>query len=98
MIEAAAADELVDQEVDEATSDILPSSPGLESLIEEKRVESNRLKKAEKFNEAWEAIRVCAESCARQSTPVFRENLENVFSTDETRNTRRCKDSHTEVC
>ena len=62
--------------MDEATSDILPSSPGLESLIEEKRVESNRLKKAEKFNEAWEAIRVCAESCARQSTPVFRENLE----------------------
>ena len=57
-------------------SHIPPASPGLESLIEQSRVESSQLKKKEKYNEAWEAIRICAESCARQSTPIFRENLE----------------------
>ena len=56
-------------------SHIPPASPGLESLIEQRRVESSQLKKKEKYNEAWEAIRICAESCARQSTPIFRENL-----------------------
>ena len=54
-------------------SHIPPASPGLESLIEQRRVESSQ---KEKYNEAWEAIRICAESCARQSTPIFRENLE----------------------
>ena len=56
-------------------SHISPASPGLESLIEQRRVESSQLKKKEKYNEAREA-RICAESCARQSTPIFRENLE----------------------
>ena len=66
----------VNDAADKATSDIPPASPGLESLVEQRRVESSQLKKKEKYNEAWEAIRICAESCARQSTPIFRENLE----------------------
>ena len=62
--------------IDVDTPDIPPSSPGMESLIEQRKVDSKRLKKKEKHHEAWEAIKIVAECCARLSTPLFNENLE----------------------
>ena len=37
----------------------------MESLIEQRKVDSKRLKKKEKHHEAWEAIKIVAECCAR---------------------------------